>query len=442
MKLKLILFNLFILFSQLNAQEGFKMEEIKNKVTIPFQFINNLIIIPVEVNGVSLNFLLDTGVEETILFSLDETEEISFAHIEKIKIRGFGNRDPFEGLKSINNTLNIKGFKDVNHTLYLVLDQEINISSQVGIPVNGIIGHHFFDKNLVKIDYSSKKITIYKNTVKQSNKFSKSFSKAPIEIQDGKPYMLANVMFDGNNKYSSNLLIDIGNSDAIWLFKNKNPLIKMPSIFIEDFLGRGFGGDVFGKRARISKFEVANFTITNPLVAFPDDSNLEGITLPDDRLGSIGSEIMSRFTIVFDYKSKFIYLKKNNSFNNPFNYNMSGLEIQHQGLQWVKESYEENPAIANNLLDSSGERVAGNFKYRFELKPIYVISNVRKGSPAGLSGLKRDDIIVSINGNKCYKYTLQEINQLIKSQDEKALEFTIDRNGTIMLFKFQLKTII
>lgn len=380
--------------------------------------------------------------EETILFSLEDTDDISFDHVEKIKIRGFGTREAFDGLKSINNTLNSKGFKDLNHTIYLVLDQEINISSQVGIPVNGIIGHHFFENNLVKIDYSSKKITIFRNKEKQLNKISKSFSKVPVEIYDGKPYLYANISFDDNEKYKTKLLLDIGNSDAIWLFKNKNPFIKIPTVYLDDFLGRGFSGDVFGKRGRIKHFEIANFNIKNPLAAFPDDSNLENINIVDNRLGSIGSEIMSRFTVVFDYDSKFIYLKKNSLFDNPFNFNMSGLEIQHQGLQWIEESYEDHPALANNLLNVNGDKILGNFKYKFELKPIYVITNVRKDSPAELAGLKKDDIILKINGSKGYNFSLQDINQLIKSQEDKTLEFTIDRKGTVMIFKFQLKSLI
>jgi hypothetical protein len=47
-----------------------------NKVKIPFS-INNLVFIPINVNGVELTFLLDSGVKETILFSLEEKNEIS-----------------------------------------------------------------------------------------------------------------------------------------------------------------------------------------------------------------------------------------------------------------------------------------------------------------------------------------------------------------------------
>jgi hypothetical protein len=53
-----------------------------NKVKIPFQLINNLVFIPINVNGVELTFLLDSGVKETILFSLEEKMKLA-KNIEK-----------------------------------------------------------------------------------------------------------------------------------------------------------------------------------------------------------------------------------------------------------------------------------------------------------------------------------------------------------------------
>ena len=63
------------------AQEGFHFVDGKEKVSIPFKFINNLLFIPIKVNGIELNFLLDSGVEETILFSLEDKKEINFYNI-------------------------------------------------------------------------------------------------------------------------------------------------------------------------------------------------------------------------------------------------------------------------------------------------------------------------------------------------------------------------
>ena len=87
------------------GQKGFEITDDK-KTVIPFQLINNLIFVPLNINGVDLTFLLDSGVNETILFSLDN-KEINFNDIEKVKFSGLGESGDIEGLSSENNIVKI-----------------------------------------------------------------------------------------------------------------------------------------------------------------------------------------------------------------------------------------------------------------------------------------------------------------------------------------------
>ncbi len=436
---------LYILFffQILNAQNGFQLTGNTRKVSIPFELVNNLIIIPIQVNGTKLNFLLDTGVSETIIFSLDDAGEVIFNQSQTIKMKGFGKKEDFDAYRCRNNKLAIKDYIDVNHTIYLVLDQEINISSQVGIPVNGIIGYHFFKNNPIKINYASKRLTILQGTKKQMDKMDKSYSKIPISFFENKPYLQSIATFEVNNeKLNSKLLIDTGNSDALWLFKERDDAIKIPVKYIDDFLGRGLNGDVFGKRGRIKLFEIDKYKIENPITSFPDSVITSSINLAENRVGSVGNEIMKRFNVIFDYNSNILYLKKNSDFNTPFLFNMSGIEVQHQGLQWIKESYENNPAISNNVYDGNGEKVKNNLQFKFELKPVFVISNIRKNSPAEACGLLRNDVLVKINSTEATNLKLQEINDLLKSEEDKNIKIEVERKGQILRFKFQLKSIL
>lgn len=442
MKFKIIAILIFLFSSNSWSQNGFQFQTNKKKISIPFKFINNLIIIPIQVNGVSLNFMVDTGVEETILFSIDETNGVNFSKIEKVRIRGFGSNDAFDAYKTDNNKLEIKNYTDTSHRIYLVLDQNINISSQVGVPVNGIIGNKLFKNKCVKIDYISKRIIIYNNE-KQIKSAIKNYSSFPIELIYGKPYLNVNAFFNTEKlPLNSKLLIDTGNTDAFWFFKQKDEGIEIPKKHIDDFLGRGFSGDVFGKRGRIPSISIGNYNFKNPIAAFPDTIATSDIDKIEGRLGSIGSEVMRRFSTIYDYNNNVIYLKKNSNFKESFSFNMSGVEVQHQGLQWITETYKSNTVVNNNLFDANGNKLENNLKYRFELKPIYVIANVRKDSPAAIAGLKKEDIIVTINNQNGYNFTLEKINELLKSEEGKSIEFEIDRKGKIMKFKFQLKKIL
>jgi len=68
---KVILFLLFLSFTlSFQAQGRFRiLDNSKNSQNATFSLVNNLIVIPAEINGKKLNFLLDTGIKKTILFN-------------------------------------------------------------------------------------------------------------------------------------------------------------------------------------------------------------------------------------------------------------------------------------------------------------------------------------------------------------------------------------
>jgi PDZ domain len=442
MKLKVFLLTFFISIQIGFAQIGFQFDAKQDKVVIPFQFINNLIFIPVFVNGVELNFLLDTGVDETILLSLDDKSEVSFNNVKKIKLRGLGASVAIEGLQSSGNVLYCNGLKDSDHELYIVLDQSFNFSSHVGIPVNGIIGYHFFKNHSIEINYDRKKIIVRRDLSKIEKKLTKKFESTSIEMQENKLYCMTSVEMD-SKQIETKLLLDIGNSDALWLFQDSNPDIKVPEKSFDDFLGKGFSGDINGKRTKISNFKIANFIFKNPIIAMPDTVSVKSVSMVQNRAGSIGGEIFRRFNVIFDYPNKKLYLRKSSNYNEFFSYNKSGIELENSGMQWVPETIKLSTTYQDNTFDSAGNRAgSSNFRYKFELKPIFSISNIRSKSPAEIVGLKTEDIIISINNTNVNNFSLQKINQLLKSEDEKWITIEVDRKGQILKFRFLLKDLL
>lgn len=432
MKFKFLLLGFFFSIF-VNAQNSFELINTQ-KAVIPFKFINNLIFIPINVNGAELTFLLDTGVAETILFSL-ENKELKLGYVEKMKFSGLGGSLSIDGLKSDRNTGRIGDvLVNTSMALYVILDEEFNISSHVGIPVNGVIGFHFFKDHPVFIDYVSKKITVYENSALLQKKIRR-FEEFPITIEQSKPYLSADVEMTREKK-SSKLLIDLGNSDAIWLFPTliKNFVYNRPNI--DDFLGRGFNGDIYGKRSRIHNFYLGNFKFEKPLTAMPDEFSIQHVNLVEDRKGSVGGEIMRRFTVVFDYPNNKLYLKKNKNFNDPFNFNMSGLDFKQDGLEWeqdrVKIETQKSTGVTNEVYRDS-------FQYKFSLKPIFSISGVRKDSPAYKAGLQREDRVISINGNRTADMTLEKIVELMKSYEGRNITMVVQRKNEQLTLRFTLE---
>jgi hypothetical protein len=48
---------------------------------------------------------------------------------------------------------------------------------------------------------------------------------------------------------------------------------------IDDFLGRGFNGDIYGKRSRIHNFYLGDFKFEKPLTAMPDEYSIQHVNM-------------------------------------------------------------------------------------------------------------------------------------------------------------------
>lgn len=434
--MKLFWLVLLFLSQQYIAQTGFTVKNDSRKVTIPFQLINNLIFIPVEVNGVPLTFLLDTGVSQTLLFSLGD-KEVNFKNVEQIKFSGLGGSTETSGLKSKSNMVKVTDdYVDYNHFIYIILNEDFNFSSYIGIPVHGILGYDFFKNNPIEIDYTFKKITIYNND-RIYKKRSKKFTEIPISIEKDKPYMMVDVKLS-EKILPTKLLIDLGNSDAFWVFPGlaKDFIEKQPHI--EDFLGRGFNGDVHGLRSRINEASIAEFNFNTPIAAMPDAKSIEHVQFVKDRKGSVGSEILRRFTVIFDYKNKKLLLKKNKNFEDSFRLNMSGLEFKHIGMKWERETVQVSQLEFNKTKSAASSEEFASFLYKLVLKPVYAIASVRVDSPAYNAGFKKDDVLESVNGKLTSGISLSELNEMMRHEEGKNFKFEILRNDVPLKFSFSL----
>jgi hypothetical protein len=433
---------LLVCFSPSFAQSGFVFKKETKKIRIPFQLINNLIFVPLKVNGTELTFMLDSGVEETILFSLEQKDSLSLLNTETIELKGLGSNDAVAGLKSTGNQLEVNGMVSNNHLLYVILDESFNLSSHIGIPVNGIIGYPFFKNNLLEINYAGKWLVFHQDRPKIRKRLVKKFEEVALIMEGNKPYMQGAVTMD-TGEVLVKLLVDTGHSDAVWLFENLTNAIKVPTKNFDDYLGRGFSGDIYGKRAIIPEFRIKDFKFERPVVAFPDSISLQHVKMVSGRLGSVGSEIFKRFSIVFDYKNEQMFLKKNSDFKTYFSYNKSGIEIRNSGNQWVQETISlklETKKSGYNT--TTNDNLVNDFMYNFKLKPIYEIDNIRKGSESAKAGLMAGDVIKSINGKEVQKYSLSEVNSFLKAEKEKWIFMEVLRKSKPLKFKFKLQNIL
>lgn len=432
---------LFFLCSEFGFSQGKFVMNYDESDKINFELINNLIVIPVEVNGVELSFLLDTGVSKPIIFNfVNLTEELKINQTERIYLRGLGEGDSIEALKSKNNVFKIGKAVSIGQDLFAIFDPTMNFAPKLGVPIHGIIGFDLFKDFVIEINYSKKVLKLYNHESYKSKKCS-SCETLELSFYNNKPYIDANVDI-GNNNLPVKLLIDSGGSDALWLFTDDQ--INVPEEYFEDFLGYGLSGSVYGKRSKVDKFSLNSFLLKQVNTAFPDSTSITFARKFKERNGSIGGEILKRFNVIFDYKNKRIVLKKNRYFKSPFYYNKSGIVLEHNGVRVVKRlnrAYGISSFGSKAQEDLQSTMVSSN-SYDYILAPSFTIVELRKDSPAHKAGLKIGDVILSVNGTGAHKYSLQQVTQLFFDDNGKRIKLLVDRKGIQMRFQFMLENVL
>ncbi|MBA4407966.1 MAG: aspartyl protease family protein [Bacteroidota bacterium] len=388
------------------TKTGFVFDNPKKKsITINFKTSSNLIIIPVTINNSdTLNFILDTGVRNPIITELPFVNKLNLNFLQPINIKGLGEGEQLTAYKSANNTINIEGLVAYDQEVQMVISENFQISHILGIPVHGLIGFNLFKDYVVKIDYTEHKLTLIKPEFFAYKERERDIV-LPLSFEQNKPFVRTSIVTDKNEEVPVKLLVDTGASDALWLSTNSDNRISLPENHIETFLGRGLSGDLYGKKGRIGGIWVGPLVLYEPIVAFPDNVLVDQLIGKNDRNGTLGAEILRRFFVTMDYPNERLILRPNGNLKDDFNYNMSGLEVT-------------NPLPG---------------------LPIFMISDIRKNSPAYYAGIQENDQIISLNNTTHKTLTLNDINLLFQSQEDKRIKMTILRNGEQVKTEFFLK---
>lgn len=372
----------------------------RGSVSMPFELINNLVVIPMRINDSdTLHFILDTGVRQTIITELEPGDEFRINYDREIQLAGLGNSEPVPALLSPLNNIFLRGIEGENHDVVVLLEGVFNLSNFMGRSVNGLIGHDIFDNFIVEIDYQRRRLYFRDPDLYQVKyetlKRSKKWQVIPLEISERKPYLHSKIYNKDGSYYDAKLIIDSGASHTFFIYPSEHANFRVPQKTVSSFLGTGLSGKIFGEIGRVSKVVINKLEFDNPVVAYPNIEDVIRALSVGGRDGSVGSDLLRRFTVIFNYSDSTMLLKPNKWYKKGFNYNMSGIEI---GTPFA------------NL-------------------PYYVVSNVREGSPADLAGIKEEDILYRIGNKRTYDFTLNEIQSLFQSKHGEKIKITIYRDG-------------
>lgn len=374
----------FVFLTGDTVAQSFDFSGKRKQHTLSFKLIKNLIVIPVMINNKGpYNFLLDTGIGLCLITDPTLVDTLQIKGLRNIKITGFGQGEELTASIAPKISMQIGKAKADSLSVIILKEDLLRISETLGMQIHGLIGYDFFNSFIVEIKYSSKRLVIYKP---HTGYKPKKNHMVPLSIEDKKPYLNVLVELTDNEILPLKLIIDTGAGHAISLEELQGGSFAVPENNIEANLGIGLLGPIKGHIARIKRLKIGDFTLHNVVASFPEFREVQKRASFPERNGNLGNPVLKKFNVTFDYSRSAMYLKPGYRFKEPFEHDMSGLELTAK---------------------------APDYRRVF-------VNRVEPESAAEEVGLEPADEILSVNLKSVREMDMEEINTLFSSREKRT----------------------
>ncbi|WP_460621859.1 aspartyl protease family protein [Hymenobacter tenuis] len=380
----------------------------KQRISMPFLMQRNLIVIEIRLNGKGpYNFLLDTGIGNSLITDPRLREEVGLAIGARFFVTGAGSEEnPLEAYQVSNVAVKLtEGISAPNMSFLMLSNDVLNLSGFVGMPIHGLLGSDVFRSFVVEVSPERQELTFHNPTTFKAPR-GRRWVTLPLDMEGRKSYVTVPVQVTDSLKLPLRLVLDTGAGHALSLETTSDPRLQVPKARLRTQLGRGLNGSINGYLGRVKGMQLGRYWVPTLLSSFPDAADVaQRADAP--RNGNLGFELLKRFDIVIDYAHNRLMLRPNVTFHDPFEHDMCGFDVLASGPDYHR----------------------------------YHILRVEAGSPAAQGGLQVGDEILSVNLMPAEIVTLNQLTRLLHSADGRALIFVVRRaeSGELYTTTIRLK---
>ncbi|MDX1911311.1 MAG: PDZ domain-containing protein [Saprospiraceae bacterium] len=381
------------------AQQGFSIPKGIRQVEIPFEYVNNFIILNIAFNGpLPLKFIYDTGAEHTILTKREISDFLHVQYNREFRVRGSDLKTEMIAYLARNIKLQVLNREVIapREDILVLQEDYFRFEEYAGIEVHGILAGRVFSNYLVKINYQRRVITLYERGINRLK--AEGFEAIPLEVYRNKLYLTTSAQLRADSSAPIKLLLDTGAGLPVMLFTNTHPLIQPAPNAIPSNIGMGLGGYLEGFVGRMPQLDLPPFSQQNVLIYYQTVDTTQDLTYLNGRNGLIGNALLNRFHVAIDYQEEKLWLKPSKHYRETFVYDRSGL----------------------NLI------AAGPHLNYFS------VLNVLPGSPADEAGILAGDRLLRIGWMPAGIRSLSDLQAMLQKKVGKKVKIVIKRNGKVM----------
>ncbi|MFN0152263.1 MAG: aspartyl protease family protein [bacterium] len=335
-------------------------------------------------------FFLDTGAGATCI---DEgvARDLGLEQAGAIEAKGIGGSVTVSYVRV--DTLAIGTLSLLSQKLVAI--PLANIPGIESMGVRGILGYDFFSRFVVRLDYERELLSIY-----APGAFTPSTTATAIPISlEGNVPSAAGVV-DG--RLEGVFRIDTGSGASLDLhapFVARHRLLESAAR-VAHRPHAGVGGMQLSAVTRLSSFTLGPHVVRNLVVGLSEST--DGVFATTKLAGNLGAGVLRRFTVIFDYEGKTMYVEPNANFEEYDRFDRSGMAC------W---------------------REAG----------ALVALHVGKNTPAWRAGIRDGDEILAINGLAAASWDDGALAETLAGEVGRLLSVRYKRGGAIESVQFRLE---
>ncbi|HEY0404846.1 MAG TPA: retropepsin-like aspartic protease, partial [Pyrinomonadaceae bacterium] len=304
------------------SQPDFRLLSGKGLAKASFDLVENNILLQCRVNNSQpIWFIFDTGASVNVI---NEKLAKNLGLMSRGVVNPSGGGGTVSGTFSEGATISLPGVEAFKQRFFAIpLDA---LPTYFGRDVEGIIGADFIRNFVIEIDFADNTLTLHDP---KTYNLSGERDTILLENRNGTPYVKVEFSLDGQDTITDQFELDSGSIRILQLNKPFADRHKVLTILpkakaVEGVGGAGIGGKTKFVEARIRSLRLGRYTLPSPVISVSQDT--EGFGAGNEA-GAIGTELLRRFKVTLDYQSQRMKLSPNVHFDEPFEVDMSGLEL-------------------------------------------------------------------------------------------------------------------